>query len=306
VHVGKRIQNLFTAVKIATLIALAALCFSVGFSWEIARANFAAPWTRPPDALPLAAAVGSAIVGALFSSDAWNNLTFAAEEVRAPERTIRRALVAGTTLVVLLYLVTTLAYLVVLPAVGSPDGTTPIARGIAHADRDRVGSAVMAAIVGPTGAVIMAAAIMVSTFGCVNGLVLSGARVSYAMARDGLFFQSAGRLSAAGTPTVALVLQGVWAAVLTLSGTYGDLLDYVIFAALLFYALTVAATLRYDDHATAAKRALTIGYIVVAAAIMLDLLIVKPRFTWPGLLIVASGVPVYAFWRRRMPAPPLS
>ena len=298
VEVGKRIQNLFTAVKIATLVALVGLCFGLGYSASIVAANFAVPWTRPPDAAPLAAAMGSAIVGALFSSDAWNNLTFAAEEVRTPETTIRRALVAGTTLVVLLYLAATLAYLVVLPAVGNVDGATPVARGIAHADRDRVGSAVMEAILGPAGAIVMAAAIMVSTFGCVNGLVLSGARVSYAMARDDLFFRAAGRLSPAGTPTVALVLQGIWAAVLTLSGTYGDLLDYVIFAALLFYALTVAATLRYDTTATTAKRALTLGYIVVAGAIMLDLLIVKPRFTWPGLAIVASGVPVYFFWRR--------
>jgi APA family basic amino acid/polyamine antiporter len=125
------------------------------------------------------------------------------------------------------------------------------------------------------------------------------------MARDGLFFAPAGTLSAAGTPTVALVLQGIWASVLALSGTYGDLLDYVIFAALLFYALTVAATLRFGGRASGVRRAVAVGYVVVAAAVMLDLLIVKPRFTWPGLLIVASGVPVYALWRRR-PAPALS
>jgi APA family basic amino acid/polyamine antiporter len=119
------------------------------------------------------------------------------------------------------------------------------------------------------------------------------------MARDGLFSRAAGTLSPAGTPAVALWLQGVWSAVLALSGTYGDLLDYVIFAALLFYALTVAATLRYDTRAAAGKRALTYGYIVIAGAIMLDLLVVKPRFTWPGLAIVASGVPVYFLWRRR-------
>jgi APA family basic amino acid/polyamine antiporter len=125
------------------------------------------------------------------------------------------------------------------------------------------------------------------------------------MSRDGLQVRAAGLLSPPGTPALALALQGVWSAVLALSGTYGDLLDYVIFAALLFYALTVAATLRYDTHATTAKRALTYAYIVVAAAIMLDLLLVKPRFTWPGLAIVASGVPVYAIWRRRA-APSLS
>ena len=302
VEVGKRIQNVFTTVKVATLVGLIGLCFSLGFSWSVATANFTAPLTRPEGAMPLAAAIGSAIVGALFSSDAWNNLTFAAEEVRDPERTIRRALVAGTTLVVVLYVAATLAYLVVLPAFGNPDGDGSLARGIAYADHDRVGSAVMEALMGPTGALVMALAIMVSTFGCVNGLVLSGARVSYAMARDGLFFGAAGTLSTAGTPTVALVLQGLWASILTLSGTYGDLLDYVIFAALLFYALTVAATLRFGERGGRTRRAIAVAYVIVAAAVMLDLLIVKPRFTWPGLAIVAAGVPVYALWRRRQPA----
>ncbi len=299
VEVGKRIQNLFTTVKIATLLGLIALCVALGFSPAVVAANFTAPFARPEGALPLAAAIGSAMVGALFSSDAWNNVTFAAEEVRDPERTIRRALVMGTTLVVVLYLAATLAYLVVLPAMGTADGTDPGARGIAHAERDRVGSAVVEVLLGPTGGTVMAVAIIVSTFGCVNGLVLSGARVSYAMARDGLFFGAAGTLSRAGTPTIALVFQGCWAAVLTLTGTYGDLLDYVVFAALLFYALTVAATFRFGERAGTGRRLLAIGYVLVAAAVMLDLLIVRPRFTWPGLLIVASGVPVYALWQRR-------
>jgi APA family basic amino acid/polyamine antiporter len=304
IEVGKRIQTLFTIAKVAALIVLIALCFGFGWSREVVAANLASPWARPPDALPLAVAAGSAIVGALFSSDAWNNLTFAAEEVRSPERTIRRALVAGTALVTVLYLVANVGYLAVLPAAGSPDGADALARGIAHADRDRVGSAAMEVVLGPTGRTLMAAAIMVSTFGCVNGLVLSGARVSYAMARDGLFFAPAGRLSSTGVPVIALGLQGAWASVLTLSGTYGDLLDYVIFAALLFYALTVAATLRFGARVHPARRTIAIAYIVVSAAVMLDLLIVKPRFTWPGLLIVASGVPVYALWKRRLASVP--
>jgi APA family basic amino acid/polyamine antiporter len=203
---------------------------------------------------------------------------------------------------VTLYLAATLAYLVVLPALGTPDAAGPVERGIAYARSDRVGSAAMEAIIGRPGAFVMAAAILVSTFGCVNGLVLSGARVSYAMAKDGLFFPAAGRLSTAGTPTTALVLQGVWASLLALSGTYGDLLDYVIFAALLFYAATVIAALRFGERAGRARRMIAIAYVVVAGAIMLDLLIVKPRYTWPGLLIVATGVPVYAWWRRRAPA----
>jgi basic amino acid/polyamine antiporter, APA family len=299
IEVGKRIQNLFTTAKIAALLALIGICFGLGYSADVATANFAGGWTRAGDgALPLAAAIGSAIVGALFSSDAWNNVTFAAEEVRSPERTIPRALIVGTTLVVVLYLAANLAYLVVLPALGSPDAADPLARGIAHAGGDRVGSAAMEAILGPYGGALMAAAILMSTFGCVNGLVLSGARVSYAMAHDGLFFAPAGRLSAAGTPVTALVLQGAWAAALTLSGTYGDLLDYVVFAALLFYALTVVATLRFGERAATGRRIVAFGYVAVAGAVMLDLLIVKPRFTWPGLLIVASGVPVYLLWQR--------
>ena len=299
VELGKRIQNVFTTAKVAALLALVAVCFGVGFSADVAATNFAMGWARAGgEGLPIAAAVGSAMVGALFSADAWNNLTFAAEEVRDPERTIPRALVLGTGLVIALYLAANLAYLVVLPALGTAEAADPLGRGIAHASGDRVGSAAMQVVFGAYGAALMAGAILVSTFGCVNGLVLSGARVSYAMARDGVFFAPAGRLSAAGTPVTALVLQGIWAAALTLSGTYGDLLDYVIFAALLFYALTVAATLRFGERVATARRIVALGYVIVAGAVMLDLLVVKPRFTWPGLLIVASGVPVYLLWQR--------
>ncbi len=302
VEVGKRIQNVFTTAKVAALLALIGVCFVAGFSADAVAANFATGWSRAGgEALPLAAAFGSAMVGALFSADAWNNVTFAAEEVREPERTIPRALVLGTVVVIALYLAANLAYLVVLPALGSANAADPLGRGIAHATGDRVGSAAMQVVFGAYGAALMAAAILVSTFGCVNGLVLSGARVSYAMAQDGLFFAPAGRLSTAGAPVTALVLQGAWAAALTLSGTYGDLLDYVIFAALLFYALTVAATLRFGDRTATGRRIVAWSYVVVAGAVMLDLLIVKPRFTWPGLLIVASGVPVYLLWQRSAP-----
>jgi len=300
IEVGKAIQNVFTVAKIAALLALIAACFALGYSADVVRHNLAMAWTREGTALPLAGAIGSAMVGALFSSDAWNNVTFAAEEVRRPEHTIPRALVGGTLLVVLLYLAANLGYLVVLPALGSPAGAGPLQHGIAHAERDRVATVVMEALFGPVGVTTIAAAIVISTLGCVNGLVLSGARVSYAMAGDGLFFGIAGRLSHTGTPAVALVLQGVWASVLTLTGTYGELLDYVIFAALLFYVLTVSAIWRYPELLTPARRVAAVGYVVAAGAVMVDLLLVKPRFTWPGLLIVVSGVPVYGWWRRRM------
>ncbi len=299
VEVGKTIQNVFTFAKIAALVAVILICAFAGAGGTLAH-NFAAPFHRAASAdLPLTAAIGSAMVGALFSADAWNNVTFAAEEIRDPERTIPRALIAGTVLVIGIYLAANVAYLFVLPAVGTPDAAGPLGRGIAYAARERVGTAVMEAALGRTGVVAMAVAIMISTFGCVNGLILSGARVSYAMARDDLFFAPAGRLSAAGAPAFALVAQAVWASALTLSGTYGDLLDYVIFAALLFYALTVAATLRYASSGRVWRRLLAIAYVAAAGAVMLDLLVVKPRFTWPGLLIVLSGAPVYAWWTRR-------
>jgi len=299
IEVGKAIQNVFTVAKIAALLALIAACFGLGYSADVVRHNLVTAWTREGTALPLAGAIGSAMVGALFSSDAWNNVTFAAEEVHRPERTIPRALVGGTLLVVLLYLAANLGYLVVLPALGSPAGAGPLGHGIAYAERDRVATAVMEVLLGPAGVTAIAAAIVVSTLGCVNGLVLSGARVSYAMAQHGLFFGIAGRLSDAGTPAVALALQGIWAAALTLSGTYGELLDYVIFAALLFYVLTVSAVWRYPELLTPARRVAAVGYVIAAGAVMVDLLLVKPRFTWPGLLIVVSGVPVYAWWHRR-------
>ncbi len=300
VELGKTIQNVFTVAKLAALAAVIALCAVYAASHGVPTVNLTAPFARAPTALPLAAAIGSAMVGALFSADAWNNVGFAAEEVRRPEHTVSRAMVLGTTLVFVLYLLTNLVYLAVLPAIGTADAATPLARGVAYATRERVATAAMEVVLGRAGVITVALAIMISTFGCVNGLVLSGGRATYAMARDGLFFSAASRLTARGVPAAALALQGIWAAALTLTGTYGDLLDYVIFAALLFYALTVAATLRYDRDSQAG-RIISVLYVVAAGAVMLDLLIVKPRFTWPGLLIVLAGVPVYAWWRRASP-----
>ena len=296
VELGKTIQNVFTVAKLAALVAVIALCALYAATHGVPAANLTAPFARAPTALPLAAAIGSAMVGALFSADAWNNVGFASEEVRDAERTVPRAMVLGTALVFLLYLSTNLVYLAVLPAMGTADAATPLARGVAFATRERVATAAMEVVLGRAGVIAIALAIMISTFGCVNGLVLSGGRATYAMARDGLFFPAASRLTARGVPAAALVLQGIWAAALTLTGTYGDLLDYVIFAALLFYALTVAATLRFE-HDSRAGRIVSVLYVITAAAVMLDLLIVKPRFTWPGLLIVLAGVPVYAWWR---------
>jgi APA family basic amino acid/polyamine antiporter len=262
-------------------------------------------WGSPSVALvPL---IGAAMVGALFSADAWFNITFAAAEVREPGRTVPLSLVIGTTVVIGLYLAANLVYLAALPLHGDPNAATVAGRGIQFATGDRVATAAMEVTMGHGAVVIMALAIMISTFGCANGIVLSGARVYYAMARDGLFFGVAGLLNTRRAPAAALVLQGVWASLLTLSGTYSDLLDYVIFAALLFYVLTVAAIFilrRTQPHAPRPYAAIgyplvPAGYIVLASLIMIDLLIIKPRYTWPGLLLVASGVPAFYWWRGR-------
>jgi APA family basic amino acid/polyamine antiporter len=180
-------------------------------------------------------------------------------------------------------------------------------RGIAYAKDGRVGTALMELVWPQFGVQAMAIAIMISTFGCTNGLILSGARLYYAMARDGLFFQSVGRLNRHGVPAAGLILQALWASLLTFSGTYGQLLDYVIFAALLFYVLTVTGLFvlrRTRPDAERPYRALGYPvlpalYVCLCAAIMLDLLVVKPIYTWPGLIIVLTGIPVFFLWRRR-------
>lgn len=179
-------------------------------------------------------------------------------------------------------------------------------RGIDHAKDDRVGTAVLEKVAPRAGAPVMAIAIMVSTFGCLNGLILMGPRLYYAMAQDGLFFRAAGRLNSQGVPAAGLVMQGAWSILLVFSGTYGQLLDYVIFAALLFYALTVVGLFVLRVRRPDAPRPyrvvgypwLPATYVVLCTLVMLDLLIVKPLFTWPGLAIVMTGIPVYFLWRR--------
>ena len=303
-HTGRWVQNVFTATKVGSLVILVAFGLLIGHQATVIDVNLRGFWGNG-FSWGLLPVFGAALVGALFSSDAWNNITFASAEVRNPSRTIPLSLALGTILVSALYLAANLVYLGALPLHGDPAGATVAARGIEFATSDRVATAAMEASLGPAGAIVMAIAIMISTFGCVNGIVLAGARVYYAMARDGLFFEVTGYLNTRRVPAAALVLQGLWAAALTLSGTYGDLLDYVIFAALLFYALTAGAIFvlrRKQPNTPRPYRALGYPvlpglYIAVSSLIMLDLLIVKPRYTWPGLLIVASGVPVYYLWR---------
>ena len=321
INAGRLVQNVFTVAKTSALILLILLGFFVASKSEIWQGNVADLWSgiehtdkfkAVHDMVPLGTllpalmVMGGVMVGALFSSDAWNNVTFAASEVKNPSRTVPLSLALGTGVVILLYILANVAYLAALPLEGVKEAATPLARGIAHAKDDRVGTAVMEVIAPTWGVAAMAVAIMVSTFGCVNGLILAGARLYYAMAKDGLLFQAVGRLNSKGVPAAGLWLQAGWAILLTFTGTYGQLLDYVIFAALLFYMLTVIGLFLLRVRQPQRERPFrVIGYpvlpalyILLCVMVMLDLLIVKPLYTWPGLLIVLAGIPAYFFWRR--------
>ena len=296
---GTRTQNAFTAAKVAALLALAVAGLLLGR----ASAGAAPPGSSFPGDAPgqtvsgfaLAAAFAGALVGPLFSQSAWTNVTFAGEEVRDPGRSLPFALLAGCATVTVLYLATNVAYLRALPFAG-----------IQHAPEDRVGTAAAAALFGGAGPPLVAAAIMVSTFGCVNGLVLSGARVSFAMARDGLFFRRLARVNAARVPAAALWLQGAWAGLLVLSGTYSQLLRYVISADVVLYVLLVLAVVvlrRRRPEWPRPFRApaypwLPLLYAAAGLTLTLLLLLGNPRGTWPGYLVLATGVPAYLVWRR--------
>jgi APA family basic amino acid/polyamine antiporter len=249
--------------------------------------------------------VAVAMVGSLFSADAWNNITFTAAEVKNPSRNLPLSLLLGAGLVTGLYLLVNFTYLRVLPLMGDPAGLTPIARGIQYAAQDRVGTAVAETVFGPVGAVMMAIAILISGFGCNNGLILSGARIYYAMAKDGLFFKAVGKVNKHHAPAAALVIQGIWCSVLCLSGTYGQLLDFLIFAVLIFYILTLGGLIvlrvkRPDmprPYRAFGYPVLPLIYIAMAVFIEVQLLRYKPQYTWPGLIIVILGVPVYWLWK---------
>lgn len=290
------IQTSLTAIKVATLAGLVLLGAALFRKPEVVAANFGGAWL--PEGASLSAflpVIGAAMVGSLFAMDAWNNVGFAADELKNPAKDIPLAMGLGTLMVTVLYLLSNVAYLSVLPA-----------DAIAHAPQDRVGTAALQAMFGPAGLYLMAIAIMISTFGCNNGLILSGARVYYAMARDDLFFRRTGTLHVVHrTPTFALVVQGIWTSVLCLSGTYSQLLDYVVFAAVLFYMLTAiglfALRVRRPDAERPVRAVgypwLPAAYVLATGLIGVDLLVLKPQYTWPGLIIVALGVPVYYLWR---------
>ncbi len=311
---GKLVQTTLTVVKTGALAALILLGLTIGRHPEAIAANFSNGNFNPVAFVPAFIIVfGAALVGSLFSSDAWNNVTFAAAEVHNPQRNLPRALIYGTGLVSILYILANVSYLNVLPMHGVKDGATVMQRGIEFATQDRVASAVAETIFGPVGASIMAVAILISTFGCNNGLILSGARVYYAMAKDKLFFRKAGTLNRNSVPAAALVAQSIWTSLLCLTGTYGQLLNYVIFAALIFYALTTVGLFRLRQLRPDAERpykvvgypVLPALYIILASAIAVILLIANQTRAQAisGLVIVLLGVPVYFIWRKVESAP---
>ena len=309
VRLGAAIQSIFTVAKVGALAALILLGLTIFRRPDVVAANFGSFWGTGPWGLAVLPVLGAAMVGSLFSSDAWNNVTFAAAEVRDPRKNLPLALGLGTGLVSLLYVIANVSYLSVLPFHGDPNGAGALARGIQYAAQDRVGTAAMEVMLGPAGAVVMAVAILISTFGCNNGLILAGARVYYAMARDRLFFRRAGELHPEfRTPVFGLIAQALWTMVLCVSGTYSELLNYVIFAALVFYLLTAVALFRLRRLRPDIPRPVkAFGYpvlpalYIVAIAFLLVVLLVDPKqrlYSGLGLLIVLLGVPVYGLWRR--------
>ena len=290
------IQTALTGIKIASLAALVVLGLTLGRNHLALSTNFGPGFWGHGSFVHLLPSIGAAMIGALFAMDAWNNVGFAAGELKDPKRDLAFAMVAGVCVVVALYLLANLAYLSSLPL-----------PAIANAPQDRVATAALQAMFGDAGLIVMAAAIMISTFGCNNGLILAGARVFYAMARDGLFLKRAAVLHRRyQTPAFALWIQAAWTCALCLSGTYSQLLDYVMFAAVLFYLLTALGLFVLRVRRRDASRPVKVPlypllpalYVLLTAGICANLLIQRPQYTWPGLFIVVLGVPVYLLWRR--------
>ncbi|HEU4795892.1 MAG TPA: amino acid permease [Pyrinomonadaceae bacterium] len=327
---GKIIQNIFTFTKTAALVGLILVGLLLG--WNTGSAAYTSSWWKPWEngwqptsaevwfepstsgllVLALLMLLGRAMIGPLFAQSAWNNVTFTAGEVRDPGKNLPRALLLGCGVVVTLYLLANLAYVVTLPLAE-----------IQTAPQNRVATAVMQAVFGPPGAIVMAVAIMISTFGCNNGLILAGARVYYAMARDGLFFKRIDSLNERHVPAVALLAQGVWASLLVLPRTiridvhngqfvygnvYTQLLEYIVSADLVLYMLMVGAVIVMRRKAPEIERPYrTFGYpivpviyLVIAGLFIIDLAILAPSTSGIGYLLVATGVPIYYVWRKRI------
>ncbi|MFZ4706487.1 MAG: APC family permease [Bacteroidales bacterium] len=312
ISAGKWVQNIFTFLKVFVLIGFVVLGLLLARNADaiaINHINFWNPVSSTGTSLAgwaLIAAIGTAMVGSLFSADAWNNITFTAGEVINPKKNIPLSLFLGTGLVIILYIFANIVYLQTLPLRGMPDAASVFERGIQYATNDRLGTAAMSGLFGESAAIFMAVFIVISTFGCNNGLILAGARVYYAMAKDGLFFRNVGKLNGKDVPANGLMIQGVWASLLCLTGRYSDLLDYVIFAVLIFYVLTIAGIFILRRKRPDAERpykafgypVVPALYIIIAILIMIILLIYKPDYTWPGLIIVVLGIPVFYLWKK--------
>lgn len=314
---GKLIQLIFTSAKLFALFALIVLGLSIGLKTNTIADNFSDLWSAsrvtvgengsisvvPLAGFALMGAMGATIINSLFSSDAWNNVTFIAGEIKDPKKNIPRSLFLGTLIVTLIYILANIAYLALLPVNGDPTANDVMGKGIMFASEDRVGAAAASVIFGNIGISIMAVLIMISTFGCNNGLVLAGSRLFYAMSKDGLFFKRAQNLNTRQVPAVALWIQCIWACVLCLSGQYGDLLEYSTFASLLFYILTIGGIFILRKKEPNAERpykafgypVIPALYILITSAICIDLLIYKPMSAGFGLIIVLVGIPVYSF-----------
>jgi len=296
VKTAATLQTGLTVLKTAALGALIVIGFTVGRRGVALSANFGAHfWPAGGLHWSVLPVIGAAMVGSIAAADLWYQIGYAGGEIKDAKRDIPAAMVRGALLVTVLYFLANVAYLCILPG-----------DAIAGAPQDRVGSTALQAVFGAPGLYIMAAAVALSCFGCNAALILSAPRVYYAMARDGLFFGGTGRLHRRyKTPASALVAQAVWASILCLSGMYSQLLEYMVFASLLFYLLTVFCLFSLRVKRPTAERpvkavgypALPALYLVILAVLCVDLLIESPQYTWPGLVIVALGVPVYYLWR---------
>lgn len=309
---GKKVQNIFTYSKILILVLFVVLGMMF-MSHYVAHDWWAASRTVKNENIPISGfalivAIGVSMVGTLFSSDAWYNITFTSGEVINPKKNIPLSLFWGTFTVCLLYFLVNVVYVNALPVKGSSTGLTVASQGIQFASEDRVATAVIKQILGHVAEIVMAIVVVISTFGCNNGLIFSGARVYYAMAEDGLFFKKAAVLNKRDVPAVGLWVQAFWSTLLCLSGTYSQLLDYVIFAALIFNILTISAVFVFRFKRPDEERPYkTLGYpiipgiyIVLCIFIEIVLLLYKPEYTWRGLIIVVTGIPVFYLWKYKL------
>ncbi|MEI6050356.1 MAG: amino acid permease [Bacteroidota bacterium] len=313
---GKTVANIFSSTKVIALFGFIAIGFLATRSINSLEINKEVFWQASQVGtdnkvihlvgFALIAAIGTALVGSLFAADAWYNVTYLSGEVINPKRNVPLSLFFGTLLVSVIYLLTNFIYIKVLPLSGSPDGADVLSQGIQYATDDRVATSAMSVVFGDYAAIIMAIFIMVSTFGCNHGLTMAGPRVYYAMAKDGLFFRKVAEINKNGVPGFAIVVQGVWSVLLCMSGTYGNLLDYVIFAVLIFFTLTILAIfvlrVKRPDIPRPYKAfgypVIPAIYILTTVTIMVILLIYKPNYTFPGLGIVLLGIPVFYLWKK--------